>query len=315
MTILFTGSEPDAWDASGALLVSTTAGDYRATYGRLGFAPLFGSLCRSIAWTPVSTTWAHWDARLTAANAETTAVELISAAGQGQVRYAIISNVPTLQSWNGSAWVSLWTGVQDALLHEYDLAYRNEADGFISLYIDGYRHYHATGDYSAMADVDRVSLLQRSANGFWFSQFVVADEPTIGFRVAYREPTGAGNYTAWTGAFGDVDDTSINLTDFISSATAAQSETFTKAIFSAPAGFRVKAVGIAAYARRGSTGPANLGLMLRFGSTDYVSPDKPLELGFKAFEHFWHTNPATGLEWVPADAGSVTVEFGVRSQT
>lgn len=315
MTVLFVGAEPDSWDASAALIVSTSGVDFRATYGRLGFAPLLSALCYSIAWTPVSETWLHWDGRMIGTNASTISTELVSAAGQGQVRLAFISNVPTLQSWNGSAWVTLWTGVQDTALHEYDIAYRNETDGFISLYIDGYRQYHATGDYSAMTDVNRVSIVARALNGMWYSQVVVADEPTIGFRVAYRPPTGAGNYTAWTGAFGDVDDTVIDLTDFITSNTAAQSETFTKAVFTAPAGFRVKTVGMAAYARRGATGPQNLGMMLRFGSTDYVSADKPLELGFKAYQHFWHVNPATTLEWTPADAGSVTVEFGVRSQT
>jgi hypothetical protein len=169
----------------------------------------------------------------------------------------------------------------------------NTATGTATLFMGGTQVKTAAADFSSVAAIDEV----RSNFGYHISMMVIADEPTNGWRLLTRYPNGAGAATAWTGGFGDVDETINDDADFCNSSTNGQVEQFTQ---TGPAmtGYTVRAVGVYARAKRGASGPANLQIGLRVSGTDYFSSNKALTVGYGAYGEIWETNPATGVAWV-----------------
>lgn len=169
----------------------------------------------------------------------------------------------------------------------------NSASGTATLYLAGTAVATDTADLSSVTGIDEV----RSYFGSFISQCIIADEPTIGWRLLTRYPNGAGNATAWTGGSGDVDETIYDDADFCNSSTNGQVEQFTQ---TGPAitGYTVRAVGVYARAKRGASGPTNLQIGLRSGSNDYFSASKALNVGYGAYGEIWETNPATSAAWV-----------------
>lgn len=317
MTILFAGAEPDAFKYNGSVAQITTTDHFDAAFARGAMSFSGGSRADS-APVPIpgdKDIWFHWEARMPGTNATAASIDGQSSAGVSMFRWYVPGTAnPQFQYWNGSAYVTLATIPFDSARYTVDINYRNTVDGRIALYVNNYLMVEVAGDFSALANVDRITIFNRSNNGFSLSQVIIADECTIGFKLAYRQPTAGGTYTAWAGTFNEVDDFVPVESSFINTGVAETRESFTKAAFSVPVGYRVKAVGATARARRGEGGPTNIAFMLRFGSTDYDSGDKALALDFNPVQAFWHVNPATTLEWTPADAGSASVEFGVKAR-
>ncbi len=169
----------------------------------------------------------------------------------------------------------------------------NDATGNVSLFLGGTELISATVDLSLVTGITAV----RSYHPHRFSQLIIADEPTIGWRLITRYPNAAGATGDFTGTYTDVDETVYNDADFINSSTNGHVETYGQ---TGPAisGYTVRAVGVYARAKRGASGPANLQMALRSGGTDYFSASKALGIGYAAYGHIWETNPATAAAWV-----------------
>ncbi len=169
----------------------------------------------------------------------------------------------------------------------------NDATGNVALYIAGTLMASATVDLSSVTGITEVRCYYPHS----FSQLVIADEPTIGWRLLTRYMNGAGASAAWTGAYTDVDEIVYDDADFCNSSTNGQIEQFTQ---TGPAitGYSVRAVGVYARGKRGASGPSNLQIGLRVSSTDYFSANKALDVGYGAFGEIWETNPATAAAWV-----------------
>lgn len=314
MTVLFAGTEPDAFNYPSAPSFETGGGRYDGTFVRGALRP--NGNVSSPDWTPVKSTWLHFDHCVYQNNSLNADLGLEAADGTPLVR--VIFNTGdatgTMIYWNGTTWVGLGkVPISNSSLLTYDIHYRNTATGRIAFYVGSSLIAQATGDFSALKDAARFRA--NNNNNFWMalSQVVVADEPTLGFKLAYRQPTGAGVHTAWAGTFAEVNAQIPTDTVNISSNTADQRESFTKALFTVPNGMEVKTVGATARTRRGETGPQKISMSLRFGSTDYDSPAKDVGVDMRPIQAFWDVNPATGLKWVNVDAGSITVEFGVKA--
>lgn len=169
----------------------------------------------------------------------------------------------------------------------------NNASGTATLFIAGTERTTDTADLSSVTGIDEV----RFYFGSYVSQVVIADEPTIGFRVLTRYPAAAGTTSDWTGGASDVDEAVYDDADFCNTSTSDAVEQFTN---TGPAidGYSVRAVGVYARAKRGGTGPSNLQLGLRASGTDYFSASKALSVGYSAYGEIWETNPATSAAWV-----------------
>lgn len=198
---------------------------------------------------------------------------------------AVMTNVGTATTWAGS---------QAEYLDLYING--NDATGDVALFLGGSELKTVAGvDLTSVTGIDEV----RSEFGYYISQMVIADEPTIGGRLFTRYPNGAGNASAWTGGFGDVDETINDDADFVNSSTNGQIEQFTQ---TGPAitGYVPRAVGVYARAKRGASGPANLQIGLRASGTDDFSASKALTVGHSAYGEIWETNPATAAAFLAA---------------
>ncbi len=323
MAVLFAGTEIESF-LTNLTAQASTSGYFDSTYVRCAMVPAPGEVFATPVFAAQSHLWFHFDLRLFDGTSSTPLY--INFIGTDGVAWLRLRNGPDLQleRWNGSAYVSVWTypsGVPDyTTVHSYDLEIDIPGD-VIKLYIDNYVTYHSTADNSAFSDFEKMSVTGGQRTMGAFSQIMVADEITAGWKMFYRPPTGdsvVSGHSAWTGGYVDVDEYLNNYdSDFISSATANQIELMTKGSISIPNGFAVKAVGVSARAKNSASGPQSYQPVIRFGSTDYVGDTITPDLTFGGAPGFygWAVNPATSLPWVPSDAGSSTLEFGLKSIT
>jgi hypothetical protein len=133
-------------------------------------------------------------------------------------------------------------------------------------------------------------------------------------RVELLLPTGAGATTAWTPSAGAnytcVDEAAPNSdTDYVSSATAGQTDTYTFGNLSV-AGGTVKAVQVSAFHRKDDAGSRNLALVARPGSTDRLGTTVLVADSYNYATQMWETNPDTSAAWTVAEVNAA--EFGVR---
>jgi len=150
------------------------------------------------------------------------------------------------------------------------------------------------------------------------SAVMVADEPTLNIDYVQTKPTSAGNYTAWTGAYTDVDENGYTDSDYVVSYdTAGESITFGKA--SIPAAFNdtdhdVVAVGVSTRAWKSvDTTNWNLETLVRSGTTDGAGTSNALALTKQPYRHIYATDPNTASAWTVTNADAA--EIGLRSST
>lgn len=182
----------------------------------------------------------------------------------------------------------------------------------VSLYIDGVLLTSYTFTLVSTYTLDDIRLSGGSTTASWglrFSQVIVADVSTIGWRVKTLEPTGNGTDTAWIGDYTGVDEFNVDLADNVTTGSAA-SELFTNAAY-APTDTEVKAVAVSSYAL--TTTIDDYYHQLRVSGTNYDSALFTLTGGYLPYLSIFETNPATSAAWSVADAGSTALEFGVRA--
>lgn len=231
-----------------------------------------------------------------------------------------------MQYWDGAAWQSVTVSGVGSLAGnvQYVATIRIKMDnsaGEFKLYWNGVLvTAFATGDtiFTAASTIDRIKIEQSGANGnigtgYW-SEFTVDTIDNRDYRVAFVNPTGNGANTAWTGAFGDVDETGVDDTDSIASGTVNQVETYTMSDLAGVTGMDVIAVCTHTRGRRGSTGPQNLQHAIRLSGTDYFSSNVgQLGTAYAAQYNCWNTNPATSANWTQSEINGA--EMGVKSIT
>lgn len=239
----------------------------------------------------------------------------VSDAGVEAVRFRYDRGTGTVEVdyHNGSAYVSAGTissNFSDAR-HDVDVhIVCNSGSGSIGVWLAGTPRLTATGlNLASTAAIEKLRVYGANFPPI-VSQVIVADVPTIGWRLLTRHPNGAGSDSAWTGSFAGIDEAVYSDADFINSATAAQVSMFTQ---TGPAisGYVPKAVIVTARAKRGAAGPQNLQLALRSAGTNYFSASKALDVGYGAFVEVWETDPATSADWQNTAIDSL--QIGVKS--
>lgn len=128
-------------------------------------------------------------------------------------------------------------------------------------------------------------------------------------------PTGAGATTAWTPSAGANWD-AVNEapptgdTDYVSSATAGQTDTYAYGDLSVATSGTVKAVQATALARKDDAGSRSLALVARPGSTDRVGATQAVADTYAAYAQVWDVNPDTSAAWTVAQVNASS--FGQR---
>ncbi|MEL4071742.1 hypothetical protein WKW50_16480 [Ochrobactrum sp. GPK 3] len=145
--------------------------------------------------------------------------------------------------------------------------------------------------------------------GWHYSQVIVADEPTVGWKLKTLGPAANGDLTEFTGTYADVDEVTLTTDDKISTGVSAQS-TFTSTSWNIAAGFDVAGVVVASYAS--SDIAATISNMVRLSGENYEGDAEGLSIGWAGYRSLWATNPATAAKWQPADINGTLLQFGVR---
>ena len=176
---------------------------------------------------------------------------------------------------------------------------------------DEVRIYHNGALYGILNSPTKISRfnsldLRNSDNevNYYYSQLLVADEPTIGMKFSRMRPNAAGAHSQFNGDFNSV----ISPFDgqAISANTIGHRESWNLENYSgpvSPAGIR--SVLQASYASLGTSAvPGGYEHFLRIGTTDYdgtkIIP-APGEQGITE----WATNPDTGQPWNTAELDSL----------
>jgi hypothetical protein len=128
-----------------------------------------------------------------------------------------------------------------------------------------------------------------------------------------RFPTSDATYSQWTPSTGTdhyalVDETTPNTTDYVSSLTPGQKDTYGFQDLTATDG-TVMAVQEMIYAQKSDAGARSIAGLSRVSSTDYDGETKALTSSYTYYTHVMERNPNTGIAWTISEVNAS--EFGV----
>lgn len=313
MSVLFAGNGADSFDVFGDAEENT--GGYDTNWVLQSLRVSNDSTTNinyaiGTGWSAASEVWAHFQVSPYGAghmihlldNTDTPMFRFRSSSG-GTVKMEYLSALNT------------WTQIgSDVTLPDssatFDIYLKTGASGEAILFVNQVERTSGTASITYPSDPANIKLVCTAGFYNYFSQVIVADESTIGWRLKQGRMTGAGAHTDFIGDYSGVDESRLSDADFINTSTANDIETFTTSLDSLT-GYIPQAVIVAARARRGSTGPQNLQLALRASGVDDFSPTKALGLGYAAYEHIWETNPATSAAFLNSQIS--TLQPGVKA--
>lgn len=328
MSILFAGGEIGAFVPATADVHEDTG----AISGTIGFDSAFArccilakganDYCESADFGTGADLWCHLDLGVWGnafGSTENARFRWCDGSGTEVIRLIQVTSTDLLRLdyWNGTTWVSAGSitvelvGTRQTIdLH----AVVNSASGSLKLYLSGTERITSGSiDLSGIASLGKIRGYGATNNHYsFFSQIIVADEPTIGLRLFTVPVSGAGATSSWTGAYTEIDEIVYADADFINSASANQVSTFAATVPSLT-GYQTKAVAVTARAKCGASGPQNIQMVLRSSGTDYFSSSKALDAGYRAFCNVWDTDPATSSAWVNTAVSSA--QPGAKSIT
>lgn len=196
----------------------------------------------------------------------------------------------------------------------YDV-FINVTSGDLAVYRAGTQLTGVGGTGLSLSHITGIAKLRPYSfyGGPRFSQPIVADEPTIGMRLMTVYASGAGTTSDFVGGYGNIDEIVYSDADFIYGTTNGNISLFTGTAVGATTGYVVRAVCVAARAKRGAGGPQNLQLALRVNGSNYTSSSLPLSIGYDSYVNVWNTNPDTTSAWLVADLAAL--QFGVKAIT
>lgn len=317
MTIYFAGGEMGAFvPTDSSVAESDTAGGYNSAFARTSMR-VTGSTAQyaeSADFSAPDECYYHFDFS-TISGANSGDAFVLNASGTDVFRVQFTGSALQMQALISAVWTNVGSAVPITLssVQTVDLYIDgNTASGTATLFLSGQERTTASPDLTAVTGVTNIRTYGTGYGTYGISQIIVADVPTISWRLATVELTGAGANTAWTGTYTSVDETIYSDADFIYSGTPNQVETYTGTTPTLT-GYTIRAVGVYARSKRGASGPANLQLALRVNATDFFSASKAQSIGYGAYGNIWEDNPDTGVDWLVADLSNT--QFGVKSIT
>lgn len=328
--VLFAGTEGEVFRTTTALTTTTNTAEFDTNFSRVAVVPP-GFPGVQVGPDLGGLTQAGYHVRngnTPPQNFITTFIEIQNAAGQGILRLrqdTVLTQSWGLQYWTGAVWTTIGAFIAPSTSAQgqpIDIFCKIHATlGEFSWWLGGTKIASLTGNtnfFSATIDKVIISNFVQFGSAF-FSEHVITDVAPVGVRVMTLPVTGAGTTNTFTsGVAADIDDTSINDTDFILSNTANQIATFAAGNLSAPAAALLPlAYCIPMRASLGATGPQNAQAAIRSGSTNYFSANvaPALPTGSFAGGRFgvFNLDPDTGIAWTVA--GMNAAEPGVKSIT
>jgi hypothetical protein len=142
---------------------------------------------------------------------------------------------------------------------------------------------------------------------------IIQDTSTLGMAVLTLPPLATGNTQAWTGSVSNINEISINDSNYIYDANANDISEWTVSTSSMPAGtWNISAVVTEARVNVGSSGPQHFEWVVRTSDgSDHVAGSVAPTTSFSNYQYVWPTNPHTSAAW---NAGEL-INSGVESLT
>ena len=334
-TVLFAGGEDVDFVKSAACdscRVITTSGTFRPAFARAAITII--GLNNLAYWTgtfnaSASDIWVHFQAlpssSTTHLNAEmiklldsTDSLPALLIRGSGT---ASVVNISTKDA--GGSYVDLlscnptWPG---ETLDQFDMHVVYAVAGSVNLYRNGVNFCSFTGNVTtsgrtALSGIELGAAV--GAQGFSWSEVIVADEDTRAFNLWTIPPLSSGTLTQFNPSNGcssvwDVTTYSDSSNVSASSPNLIQECTVTATL---PAGaFEALAYKIAARAAVGITGPQHFDAVTHISGTDYFSTDILATATQTNYATYQAVNPATSAPWVPTDFTDPGFQFGIKSK-
>lgn len=217
-----------------------------------------------------------------------------------------------LRTYDGTTWVTLAestsilfdTGNIDKI--DIQLTSYGAASN-VKVYHNGTLVIDYTGDttISGVTGFAHVSGYGKFSYGN-MSEFIVADEDTRNMSLKTHAPNAAGDINEWTGAYTDIDETTLSDADTIQA--TADSQDFQCNLTGMPAGsFICKGVKVSARNLDGSSLGAKIGI--KTNST--VDVGAVINTGgvWANSERLYQVNPVTGVAFTPAELEALQLAF------
>lgn len=312
MSILWCGGEDIDFPFGGP--VSTYATYARSGYTRLSVCS--SSFIKSSTFTGITSGWVHCSLKCLTWNTSLGIFGLLNFdADKGIAVRTSSSNGSKIElcKFDQGTWTSLavesGTSFSGNGFISVDISFSSwGASTAISVYINGTGTPVIDGTYDlsslSVASLDCASVYGSGTSFLYMAEVIVADEDTRTMSLVTLAPSASGDTSDWTGAYTDIDETTLSDTDNINSNTNDQ--VFQCGLTNTPAGsFVVRAVKIAARASKGSSGVATLKLGVKSGSTTDVDAGQTVGTYFKTFERLMSVNPVTSSAFTAGELDSL----------
>lgn len=321
MAILFAGTSTIDFTKTGGVS-QETLGAFLSPNVSEGVAGGDTAALRAIFWDAVSDLWISYCAR-SSGNFSTTNrtwFTLTDALQNPIARLRLVSSTQLdLQLWDGSAWVQVATtstfpAITSGVV-KMDIHFKKAASGGkFELYADGALNMSYTGDTDRVDN--NVAEIQfttaTSSSSHVITAVFAMEEDTRPMTFTQRRPNANGAETAWTGTYLDVDETSFNDSDTISTTTANAIETMGFGSLS-PA-FSTNTIKGVVLSARGqvSSGLSQIKGIARLDGVNYENtPRIPYTSSYGTVQHVFEVNPATAGSWTYAEANAA--QFGFKA--
>lgn len=329
MTVYFAATERLDWETQhGTVNSSSTSGRFNSSNGR-AYIGIIGTSTDDLNYadavmsSAATDFWLHF---VLYHPSLSTNLKFVKFYSSGTLKLGIAEISVTsygVYQWNGSSWTLLLTVDLSPVtasfngdITPWDLHIKVGNPGTIACYYNGVPVGITTSvDLSGVSNIDTIRFQpSNSTDSSGLSEVIVASWNTIGSKIVSVAPTGNGANTAWANDYTNVDEAGDGGTDYITSGTVNQRETYTFSAFpSLASGESIAAVGVGIEAFRDASSPQSINMCTRISGTDYDGADRSLNTSLTYLQKIWEVSPATSAAWTLTEANGA--EFGVRSRT
>ena len=310
MAVIFGGGELSSFTRFNAI-ETTLAGSFAAP-ARCGVHVKKGGYIRTDALGNLNDIWIHFDMN----------VALISAG----LTPIVVSNPSGVTLFSiGTDGKVLVAGIQVGVIpiaagrFTYDIHLKGGAAGIVEIYADSQVLFSVNGNFN-FSTMQTLTLSPTGTDATAdtntiYSQVIVANEVTIGSKLATLVLDAVGSNNSWTGtsanAAADINEIILDDTTYVSASQAGLVETWSATDLD-PQFANIRAVIVSALGKYSATGPKNLDAVTRVGAGNYFTPMTTLGPGYTPTQAVFNINPVTNAAWTRDEVNAA--EFGIRSK-
>lgn len=328
MAIYFMGGEDIDFLPNGTVSVSTDSSTYRAEYARCSLAvsggAALGNSWRGLFESAASAFW--FGCRVAPGTAARTANpgQPLIVFNDGISKRLGLSyddaGAYSVGTWDDSGtYVKLISSVgsQPSAIHKLDMRVSYGTSGAVRVFVNGVEIITYTGDITRSGSTTLSSFALASSCGAggtsYFSEITCTDRDSRTLMLKTHVPSAAGSTSQWTGSFADIDETTINEADGVSTNVTDQVSSFDVTNLPTGSNLAVRGFKVSGYAARGETGPQNLALGVVTNASNAYSDDIPVDTGWTRLGKSWENNPVTGTAWTSDEINALQISVKSRN--